>query len=314
MMPSAIHIEDLHKSFGSADALRGIDLSVPKGSVVGLLGPNGAGKTTLVRILATLLTPDSGRAVIEGYDVVRDAHVVRQLIGLTGQFAAVDDILTGRENLVMVGRLYHLPFAEAALRADELLRQFGLTDVADRRLKTYSGGMRRRLDIAASLINRPPVLFLDEPTTGLDPASRRELWIAIRLLVSEGTTLLLTTQYLEEADQLADRIVVIDRGQIISSGTPAELKRTVGGDMLAIELADPARTREAAASLMALGKGEVEMNAELGHLQLPIALSGILPRTIRALDDANIEIADLHLRRPTLDEAFLKLVHGNHET
>lgn len=311
MAENAIVVEGLRKNFGTVEALRGVDLTVPKGSVLGLLGQNGAGKTTLVRILATLLTPDSGRAWVEGCDVMADAHGVRTRIGLTGQFAAVDDILTGRENLVMVGRLYHLSPTEARRRADDLLRQFNLMDAADRQLQTYSGGMRRRLDIALSLINRPAVLFLDEPTTGLDPASRLELWGAIRELVSGGTTLLLTTQYLEEADQLADRIAVIDQGRVISSGTPAEIKRAVGGDMLSLQLAHPAETRAAAAALAGMGKGEIRMDAEQGHLQLPVGDgAGSTVRAIRALDNANIEIADLHLRRPTLDEAFLKLVNN----
>jgi len=308
MAENAIVIEGIRKSFGAVVALREIHLTIPKGRVVGLLGPNGAGKTTIVRILATLLTPDAGSAKIEGYDVVKDAHVVRQLIGLTGQFTAVDESLTGRENLVMVARLYHLNQQEARKRAEDLLAQFGLTDAADRQLKTYSGGMRRRIDIAASLINRPPVLFLDEPTTGLDPQSRTELWQIIRGLVAAGTTLLLTTQYLEEADQLANSIVVINHGRIISHGTPQEIKRAVGGDLLSVQLADDTRTLDAVRVLTPLGSGRAHID-QAGQIELPIAnTAGILSRAIRALDEAHLEVADIHLRHPTLDEAFLKLV------
>lgn len=309
MPQNAIVVQGLKKSFGGVEALRGIDLVVEKGSIVGLLGPNGAGKTTLVRILATLTEPDTGNAKIEGYDVVKNADVVRQLIGLTGQFTAIDENLTGRENLVMVGRLYHLSSQEVDKRTRDLLAQFGLSEAANRQLKTYSGGMRRRIDIAASLINQPPVLFLDEPTTGLDPQSRSDLWQVIRNLVAAGTTLLLTTQYLEEADQLADSIVVINHGRIISHGTPQEMKRAVGGDVLSIQLANPAETLEAARVLARLGNGQVHTDRVLGQVELPISnTAGILPRAIRTLDEARIEVADIHLRRPTLDEAFLKLV------
>ncbi len=227
-MQDAIAVAGLYKSFGKIAALRGIDLVVPKGKVVGLLGPNGAGKTTLVRILATLLRPDRGEAKVEGIDVVARPDDVRRLIGLTGQYAAVDENLTGRENLVMIGRLYHMPITAARQKSQELLNRFQLADAADRTLKTYSGGMRRRLDVAASLINNPPVLFLDEPTTGLDPKSRLELWTIIRELVAAGTTLLLTTQYLEEADKLADTIVVIDHGIVVAKGTSEELKARTG--------------------------------------------------------------------------------------
>lgn len=307
-MSVAIDARNITKSFGSVHALRGVDLMVEKGTILGLLGPNGAGKTTLVRILTTLLGPTSGIAHVEGHDVVRDASHVRQLIGLAGQYAAVDENLTGRENLIMVGKLYHHPLREAAARAHELLEQFGLLDAADRTLKTYSGGMRRRLDLAASLVNKPPVLFLDEPTTGLDPGSRLALWKIIRDLVTDGTTVLLTTQYMEEADHLAETIVVIDKGRIVATGTPAELKSKVGGDVLEIHVADSSRVHEAALILQSLGNGTPEIDAELGVVRIPVSDgTGILPKAIRALDISHIEVADLTLRRPTLDEAFLKL-------
>src|SRR2546423_7938397 len=237
---AAISAEGVVKRFGSTLALAGVDLEIPAGMVFGLLGPNGAGKTTLVRVLSTLVTPDSGRAEILGHDVLRDAVEVREVLGLTGQFAAVDEILTGRENLEMFGRLFKLSRDEARSRAGELLERFDLADAADRAARTYSGGMRRRLDLASSLLTRPQILFLDEPTTGLDPRSRNQIWAAVRELQREGTTLLLTTQYLEEADELADRIAVIDHGRVIAEGTGNELKDRVGGQILEVELADPA--------------------------------------------------------------------------
>ncbi len=308
MAENSIIVNNIHKSFRTLPALRGVSLSVEKGTILGLLGPNGAGKTTLVRILTTLLQPTSGSATVEGYDVVREAGLVRQLIGLAGQYAAVDENLTGRENLIMVGKLYHQTRAGATTRAHELLVQFGLEDSADRTLKTYSGGMRRRLDLAASLVNKPPVLFLDEPTTGLDPGSRLVLWRIIRDLVKDGTTVLLTTQYMEEADHLADTIVVIDKGAIVAKGTPSELKAKVGGDVLEIHLEDSARTLEAAQFLRSLGNGEPEVDAHLGIVRLPVSDDrGILPKAIRALDIAHVAVEDFALRRPTLDEAFLKL-------
>src|SRR5581483_8690581 len=254
----AVHVEGVVKRFGTTRALAGVDLDVEEGAVLGLLGPNGAGKTTLVRVLATLLTPDAGRAEVFGRDVVRDADGVRELLGLTGQFAAVDEILTGRENLQMFGRLFDLSRADARRRADELLERFELSDAADRPARTYSGGMRRRLDLASSLLTRPRVLFLDEPTTGLDPRSRNEIWSIVRELVREGTTLLLTTQYLEEADQLAERIAVIDHGRVIAQGTGSELKEQIGGQILELELVSAGSRDTAQAVLRGVGCGEPE--------------------------------------------------------
>src|SRR5438094_5719796 len=251
----AVRVEGVTKSFGATAALAGVDLIVPEGTVFGLLGPNGAGKTTLVRVLATLLAPDAGRAEVFGRDVVRDAAAVRELIGLTGQFAAVDEILTGRENLRMFGRLFDLSPEESRKRAGELLERFDLADAGDRPVRTYSGGMRRRLDLASSLLTRPRIMFLDEPTTGLDPRSRNEIWGIVRELVREGTTLLLTTQYLEEADQLADRIAVIDHGRVIAQGTGSELKDRVGGQILEVELMSSAQRDQARSVLTGIGCG-----------------------------------------------------------
>src|SRR5438067_13513733 len=256
--PSAVRVEGVTKSFGATAALAGVDLIVPEGTVFGLLGPNAAGKTTLVRVLATLPTPDAGRAEVFGGDVVADAPAVRELLGLKGQFAAVDEILSGRENLVMFGRLFDLSPAEARRRADELLERFDLADAGDRPARTYSGGMRRRLDLASSLLTRPRILFLDEPTTGLDPRSRNQIWTIVRELVREGTTLLLTTQYLEEADELADRIAVIDHGRVIAEGTGNELKDRVGGKILEVELASPLESVRAREILAGVGCGEPE--------------------------------------------------------
>jgi ABC-2 type transport system ATP-binding protein len=299
----AIEAEGLVKHYGETVALAGVDLTVPEGTVLGVLGPNGAGKTTAVRILTTLLKADSGRGTVAGYDIERDAAALRHVIGLTGQYAAVDENLTGRENLQMIGRLYHLSKRDSASRAVELLDRFELTGAADRPVKTYSGGMRRRLDLGASLVNRPTVLFLDEPTTGLDPRSRKLLWATIRDLVSDGTSLMLTTQYLEEADVLADRIAVIDDGKVIAEGTSDELKQRLGGDRIDIHVTNAADAKRAAEALSALG--EPMLDEEDGRLSLPVTDgSGALADVVRRLDDADIEITDLALRRPTLDDVF----------
>jgi ABC-2 type transport system ATP-binding protein len=307
-MSDAIVTEGLRRAFGPVKAVDGVDLLASAGTVLGLLGPNGAGKTTIVRILTTLLPPDSGSARVAGYDVVRDAAALRSVIGLAGQFAAVDENLTGRENLELVGRLYHLRGAEARRRADEMLERFELTDAAARTVKTYSGGMRRRLDLGASLIGGPQVLFLDEPTTGLDPRSRYALWDVIRELVNDGTTLLLTTQYLEEADRLADRISVIDLGRVIAEGTSDELKSRVGGDLLALRVADRAAAGTAAEAIAGLGTGAPQVVPESGEVSLPVAEgASILVEAVRRLDAAGVELSDLALRRPTLDDVFLAL-------
>src|SRR5919106_3042080 len=268
MPETAIEVHDLRKSYGDLQALCGIDLAAPAGTVLGLLGPNGAGKTTAVRILTTLLPPDGGSARVAGLDVVRDAARLRAQIGLAGQYAAVDENLTGRENLEMVGRLYHLGRRPSLERADELLERFGLTDAAARLVRTYSGGMRRRLDLAAALVHKPPVLFLDEPTTGLDPRSRTDLWGVISHLVREGTTVLLTTQYLEEADELADQIVVIDRGEVIARGTAAELKSTVGATIIEVALADPANAPRARGALAQHGLCDVDTDGHTVELRV----------------------------------------------
>jgi ABC transporter DrrB family efflux protein len=306
---SAIAVEGVTKSFGSTLALAGVDLVVPEGAIFGLLGPNGAGKTTLVRILATLLNPDSGRAEVMGRDVVDEAVAVRESLGLTGQYAAVDEILTGRENLEMFARLFKLSRAEASKRAGELLERFDLADAADRSARTYSGGMRRRLDLASSLVTRPQVLFLDEPTTGLDPRSRIEIWASLRELQREGTTLLLTTQYLEEADELADRIAVIDHGTVIAEGTGSELKDRVGGQLLEVELADVGDRERACTALIAIGCGDPEPNERPNRLMLPAPGDGLelIEGAAAALRKAQIRVSDIGLRRPTLDDVFLQL-------
>ena len=305
----AVRAEGLTKSYGRVRALDGVDLEVPVGTVTGLLGPNGAGKTTIVRILATLLRPDAGRAEVAGFDVLRQPHEVRQVIGLAGQSATVDEILTGRENLELVGRLYGLGKADAGRRADELLERFDLTEVAGRQVRTYSGGLRRRVDLAASLVGHPRVLFLDEPTTGLDPRSRVDLWELIRKLVKEGTTLLLTTQYLEEADRLADRITVIDGGRIIAEGTAAELKTRVGGDVVEVQVSDRRRTNRAAKLVAPVAKGTVQSDPASGRLSVPLGGDGapLVAEVVRLLDAGGLRISDLQLRRPTLDDVFLVL-------
>ena len=307
MTATAIEVEGLRKSFGEVNALDGLDFVGPEGAVLALLGPNGAGKTTLVRALATLLRPDSGRALVLGRDVLADPFGVRREIGLAGQFAAIDEVLTGRENLEMVGRLYHLRRAEARRRAAEVLERFGLAQAADRRASTYSGGMRRRLDLAATLVGRPRVLFLDEPTTGLDPRSRAELWELIGELRARGTTILLTTQYLEEADRLAQLIAVIDQGRIVAEGTARELKERVGHDRVIVRVSDAGRTDDARAALAALasdGPPEVRGDAELS---LPMTDADIPAAAVRALDRAGVGVAGLEVRTPTLDDVFLTL-------
>ena len=309
MTDPVILCDDVRKHYGQVKAVDGVDLAVSSGTVLGLLGPNGAGKTTMVRILTTLLHPDGGRATVAGYDVVRQAEELRHVIGLAGQYAAVDENLTGQENLEMVGRLYHLPVVEARRRATEVLERFDLTDAADRTAKTYSGGMRRRLDLGASLVGRPQVLFLDEPTTGLDPRSRLEMWDIIRELVHDGTTLLLTTQYLEEADRLADSIAVIDRGKVIAEGTSDELKTRVGGEVLALRVSDRSRVPAAAGAVLGLGPGGGKVDNNTGELTIPVGVEGpgILTEAIRRLDAERIVLADVSLRRPTLDDVFLSL-------
>ena len=309
MAERAVEAEGIVKRFGSTVALDGVDLAVEEGSVMGLLGPNGAGKTTMVRVLATLLTPDSGTASVFGRNVVSQAADVRELIALTGQFAAVDELLTGRENLRMFGRLFRLSRDEASRRADELLERFNLADAGDRTAKTYSGGMRRRLDLASSLLTRPRILFLDEPTTGLDPRSRNQIWDITRELVRAGTTVLLTTQYLEEADQLADRIAVIDHGRVIAEGTGDELKDSVGGQMIEVRLSSPEDRPRAVEALTRLGCGEPEPAETERELILPAPEDGItmVEAAARALKESAIDVSDLGLRRPTLDDVFLTL-------
>ncbi len=305
----AVAAHDLVKVFGRKRRLRaldGVSLEIEPGTVLGLLGPNGAGKTTAVRVLSTILPPDGGRAFVLGHDVVREPGTVRRLIGLAGQYATVDENLTGRENLFMVGRLTHIGRAEVRSRADDLLAQFGLSEAAGRPLKTYSGGMRRRLDLAASLVGRPPVLFLDEPTTGLDPQSRQDLWEIIEGLVRDGTTVLLTTQYLEEADRLAGRIVVVDHGKVIAEGTPAELKAGLGTSVVAISLPDPEVARKAADLLAPLTDGDLDLRG--AELSITVESGpAAAAEALRALDQATVPVAGLSLREPSLDDVFLHL-------
>jgi ABC-2 type transport system ATP-binding protein len=312
----AISAEGLVKIYRSRKnevrALDGLDLEVAEGTVLGLLGPNGAGKTTTVRILATLLKPDAGHATVAGFDVVRQADQLRAVIGLSGQFAAVDENLTGRENLFMFGRLYQLPAAESKQRAAELLEQFGLANAADRTVKTYSGGMRRRLDLASALIGRPRLLFLDEPTTGLDPRSRLGMWDVIRGLIREGTTLLLTTQYLEEADELANTIAVVDDGRIIARGTADELKSQVGGERIEVVVHQPTDIARAAEVLARNCRSETTVDEHTRRIMVPSnGGAQTLVQVLRDLDAAGIRIDDIGLRRPTLDDVFLSLTgHG----
>ena len=307
-----IHAEGLTKRYGETQALAGVDLAVPAGSILGVLGPNGAGKTTAVRILTTLARPDAGHAMVAGHDVVKEGAAVRAAIGVTAQDATVDEALTGRQNLVLVGRLSGLGRAEARRRAVELLQGFDLTDAADRVVKGYSGGMRRRLDLAAGLVTRPPVLFLDEPTTGLDPVNAQRMWDVIRTLVDGGTTVLLTTQYLVEADRLADRIVVIDHGRVIAEGTPGQLKARVGGARLLVTLSAP--NRAAAAALTPHVAGPVTVTDDGRQLLAAVPSgAGVATRVVRALDDNGITVDDVEVRQPSLDDVFFALTgHGPH--
>jgi oleandomycin transport system ATP-binding protein len=310
-MSSAIEVKGLVRDFGGTRALDGVNLKVPTGQVLGLLGPNGAGKTTVVRALATLLAPTAGQAWVGGFDVVREAARVREIIGLTGQYASVDQKLTGRENLILIGRLLGLKRAQAKARADALLADFALEDAARRPAQTYSGGMRRRLDLAASLVGRPRILFLDEPSTGLDPRARRDLWHRVRELQADGTTVLLTTQYLEEADALADAIVVLDQGRVIAEGTAAQLKARVGARTLYVTVSDPSLATSAAEHITAVAGVQAQVDGE--QIRAPVQDPGLLPAVLRALDGAGIAVVELGLRGASLDDVFLALTgHSGH--
>ena len=305
----AVEIKDLVKTFGKNRAVDGVSLSIPVGKICGVLGPNGAGKTTIINILATLLKPDGGSAKVFGYDVQKEAQKVRQLIGLTGQFASVDEELSATENLVIFGRLLGLSRAESKLKAQELLEEFGLNEAADRKLSEFSGGMHRRLDLAASLISSPPLIFLDEPTTGLDPRTRTQMWQTIRRLVKNGSTILLTTQYLDEADQLADRIIVIDKGKVVADDTPNGLKSSVGSASLQLTLADPNNVSRAA-EIIERVLGEKVQLMEASELTAPIKHTDKLTEVLTALQEAKIELTSINTRQPTLDEVFFALT-GN---
>jgi ABC-2 type transport system ATP-binding protein len=307
-MELAVRAEGLRKRFGRHEALRGVDLAVEPGTVCGLLGPNGAGKTTVVRVLTTLLRPDAGTAVVAGHDIRREPTAVRYRIGVAGQYAAVDELLTGRANLIMFGRLYGLSTRQAKRRADTLLERFRLTEHAERKVKTYSGGTRRRLDVVASLLVAPPVLFLDEPTTGLDPRSRLAMWAAIGELVADGTTVLLTTQYLDEADRLADQIVVLDHGEVVAAGPPAKLKVSIGGERLDVVVREVDRFADAAHAIEAAIGLPPELTLDERRLTAPVADgTSALVATVRALDAAGVAVEDIALRHPSLDEVFLAL-------
>jgi daunorubicin resistance ABC transporter ATP-binding subunit len=306
MADMMVEASGLTKQFGQTQALAGVDLAVRTGSVVGLLGPNGAGKTTAVRVLTTLTIPDSGTARVAGHDVVREADAVRRRIGVAAQDATLDPLLTGRQNLLLVGELGQMSRRDAGARAAELLELFELTDAADRVAKTYSGGMRRRLDLAASMMGRPPLLFLDEPTTGLDPVSRQRVWNVVRTLVRDGGTVMLTTQYLDEADQLADRVAIVDHGRVVAEDTPAGLKRLTGGGRLEVRL--PAADVRASAVLAEFADGPVQADDEGRHLRAPIAdTTGVVARVVRALDERGVEIEDVNVHQPSLDDVFMRL-------